>query len=77
MMLLAFGLIYTLIAVTLKATILLALVATIAFLARRASSAFRHLVWALGLGCVLLLPLLSWNIPHWHIPINPRDTHTI
>ena len=67
---------YTMIDAAVKAALLLALVAIIAVLSRRVSASFRHLTWALGLGCALCLPLLSQNLPHWRIPIAALPTHS-
>ena len=69
-------LIFTLADAAIKATVLLALAAAIVLLSRRASASCRHLVWALGLGCVLGLPLLSWNLPHWRVPVTTPPTHS-
>ncbi|MES2465364.1 MAG: M56/M15 family metallopeptidase [Armatimonadota bacterium] len=49
--------------ITLRATLLLALTAVAAALSARASAAWRHLVWMLGLITVLGLPLLSGVLP--------------
>lgn len=57
-----------------KASLLLALAAILVLLSRRASAAFRHLAWALALGCTLCLPLLS-RLPHWRISIATPATH--
>lgn len=50
-----------------KAALLLTLAAVLVLCSRRASASFRHLVWALGLGGALFLPLLSCNLPHWRV----------
>ncbi|MCX6927881.1 MAG: hypothetical protein NT154_32435, partial [Verrucomicrobia bacterium] len=34
---------------------------------RRRSAAARHLVWSLAVASLLLLPLLCWALPGWHI----------
>ena len=72
----AYGLMYTMIDAAVKASLLLALAAAIAVLSRRASASFRHLAWALGLGCALCLPLLSRNLPRWRVPITTPLTHS-
>jgi len=59
---------------TVKTTLLLAVVTVAAILSRRASASFRHLLWALGLGCALFLPVLSWNLPQWHVPVTVSPT---
>ena len=68
--------------VTVRATVLMALTAIIAILSRRASASFRHLVWALGLGCTLFLPLLTVALPSWKIavrslPILPQSVPAV
>lgn len=60
---------------TVKATFLLALVAAAVLLLRRSSASVRHLVWALGLGAALVLPLSSW-VPHWRVPYTVPPTHS-
>ena len=70
------GLMYTMTDAAVKAALLLALVAIIATLSRRTSASFRHLMWALGLGCALCLPLLSRNLPHWRVPFTTLPTHS-
>ncbi len=55
--------------VTLRATALLVITAITAVLSRRASAAFRHQVWTLGLFSALCLPLLTSALPVWRIPI--------
>lgn len=60
---------------TVKATFLLALVAAAVLLLRRSSASIRHLVWALGLGAALVLPLSSW-IPRWRVPYTVPPTYS-
>lgn len=60
---------------TIKATVILAVATIIAVLLRRASASARHLAWALGLVCVLFLPILSWNLPGWVVPVVTPPTH--
>ena len=36
---------------------------------RRASAAARHLVWTLAIGALLALPLASYVLPGWTVPI--------
>ena len=72
-----YGLLFTMVDASIKATVLLALAASVAVLSRRTSASFRHLVWALGLGCVLVLPLLSGDLPHWRIPVATPATHSL
>ncbi|PYT77665.1 MAG: hypothetical protein DMG40_22575 [Acidobacteria bacterium] len=55
-----------LIGCTVKATLLLALTACVAYALRRHSAAMRHQVWALGIAGSLALPLLTFLLPTWH-----------
>ncbi len=55
-----------LIACAFKVTLILTLGAALAWAVRRRSAALRHRVWAIGLLCTLLLPLLQLAIPQWH-----------
>lgn len=56
----------------LKGTILLAATMLLSLLLRRAAAATRHLVWSLALIGVLTLPLLSFIIPQWSVPLVPH-----
>jgi beta-lactamase regulating signal transducer with metallopeptidase domain len=60
-----------LLAVALKATVILALAALVdgLVLRRRASAAARHLLWCFALGGVLLLPVLGAVLPGWSVPL--------
>ena len=49
-----------------KATLLLALAAAAAYGLRKHSAAVRHQLWALGLVCSLLLPVVALLLPSWH-----------
>jgi prepilin-type processing-associated H-X9-DG protein len=49
-----------------KATLLLASASVVAIALRRASAALRHLVWLLGLGGLLVLPIAMATLPSWH-----------
>lgn len=55
-----------------KGLVLMALAWLAALAMRRASAAARHLVWALALGGLLALPVLSLVMPKWQLPILPR-----
>jgi beta-lactamase regulating signal transducer with metallopeptidase domain len=58
-----------------KATALLVAAALAdAVLARRASAASRHLVWALAMTALLLLPLAIAALPHWQLRIPVERT---
>jgi len=52
-----------------KGAAVLSAAGLLAVLLRRASAAMRHLVWALALGSVLVLPALSAVLPRWRLPI--------
>jgi beta-lactamase regulating signal transducer with metallopeptidase domain/HEAT repeat protein len=60
-----------------KGVVLLALAFLITLSLRRGSAAARHLVWALALGGLLLLPILSLALPKWQLPILPRTVLTV
>ena len=53
----------------LKATIIFAAAAIVSFALRRASAAFRHLLWTLALCSALAVPVLSIVLPKWQLPI--------
>lgn len=59
--------IFALLDAAIKTTLLMIVAIIIARASRRASASFRHLVWTLGLGCALGLPLLSYALPHWQV----------
>ncbi len=71
-----YGTLYRMADATVKASLLLGLAAIFSLLLRRSYASVRHLVWALGLGSALLLPLLSWNMPHWRVPYPAPPTHS-
>ncbi len=48
-----------------KAAVLLLLTTVVAFGARRASAAIRHLIWTTGLFATLLLPIVPLAVPSW------------
>lgn len=52
-----------------KATILLCLATAIAWALHRRAAAVRHRLWSLALCGLILLPLLSWWLPGWRLPI--------
>lgn len=62
-----------LIAMAVKATVLLTLAAVVerAILRRRASAAARHLLWTFTFSGLFLLPALAWTMPHWRVPLLP------
>jgi beta-lactamase regulating signal transducer with metallopeptidase domain len=60
-----------LIAMSIKAILILGFAAGLAFALRHASAAARHFVWTLAIGGVLSLPLLSLSLPVWRIAVLP------
>jgi beta-lactamase regulating signal transducer with metallopeptidase domain len=54
-----------------KATLVLLLTAVAAALLWRSSAAVRHLVWCVGVACVLALPVFSLVLPAWELPLLP------
>ncbi|HEX9937948.1 MAG TPA: M56 family metallopeptidase [Longimicrobium sp.] len=59
-----------------KATLVLLLTAAAAALLWRSSAAVRHLVWCVGVACVVCLPLLAVVLPAWELPLLPARTVT-
>ncbi|MBS1813075.1 MAG: hypothetical protein JST84_33220 [Acidobacteria bacterium] len=57
--------------VSLKATFVLATVGLLSVLLRRVSATTRHLVWSLALGALLILPVLTFMLPVWQVPVLP------
>lgn len=55
-----------------KATVLLLVAAATTVALRHSAAALRHLVWALGCGAVLALPLASPLLPNWRLGVWPR-----
>lgn len=53
----------------LKAAVILCAAGILAALLRRASAASRHLVWTCALAAVLMLPVVSYWVPAWRIPV--------
>jgi WD40 repeat protein/beta-lactamase regulating signal transducer with metallopeptidase domain len=53
-----------------SAVVLLAAAIATKFL-RQAPAAVRHRVWSLGLSGALVMPLLSWIVPHMRLPLLP------
>ncbi len=50
-----------------KAAVVLAAAAVVTLVARRASAAWRHLVWTLAICAALIIPLLSGMLPSWRM----------
>lgn len=57
-----------------KGLVLLALTGLATVCLRRASASARHLVWALALAGLLVLPVLSVAVPKWRLAILPSET---
>ena len=57
-----------------KGTAILLLAALAALLCRRSSAALRHSIWCLAMGGLLVLPVASWALPAWQIPILPPES---
>ena len=57
-----------------KAALLLAMTAILAFLLRKSSAAVRHRLWSLCFCGVILLPGLSLALPQWRLPVLPTQT---
>jgi beta-lactamase regulating signal transducer with metallopeptidase domain len=56
----------------LKSAVVLLLAGLAALAARRASAAWRHLVWTLGILGLLTLPVVSLSLPGWRMPLLPH-----
>lgn len=65
------GWIAVLIDVALKSVVIVGVTAAVAMGLRGASAAFRHQVWTVALGGLLVLPLLSIVLPHWQLAFLP------
>ncbi len=62
--------------ILIKATLLVALAMVVSLARRRAAAATRHLIWALALGGVLVLPIAERAGPSWHVVPIAR-THAV
>jgi len=60
-----------------KGTVLLLLAWLAVGLARRSSAALRHSIWCLAMVGLLLLPVASWLLPTWQIPILHPEAATV
>src|SRR6185503_8985278 len=47
--------------------------AALSFALRKASAASRHLVWSLAIASLLALPVLSFGLPSWQVPVLPFE----
>ena len=57
--------------VAIKATVLLVLTCAVISLYRRSSAAIRHSIWLVAMLGLLALPLATWALPAWRLPILP------
>jgi beta-lactamase regulating signal transducer with metallopeptidase domain len=57
--------------VAVKGTLLLLSSGAVAAVLRGYSAATRHLVWCVGMVCMLALPLMSSLVPAWELPLLP------
>jgi beta-lactamase regulating signal transducer with metallopeptidase domain/HEAT repeat protein len=60
-----------LVAAALKGALVLVIALVLNFALRRSSAASRHLVWSLALASLLAIPLLSFGLPSWQVPVLP------
>src|SRR5262245_24060564 len=58
-----------LIALSMKAILVLAVAAGLSFALRHASAAARHFVWTVAIAGVLALPILSLSLPVWRVAV--------
>jgi len=52
-----------------KTTVMLLAAALASIVLRSASAAMRHLVWTLALSSALVLPIASFALPKWQLPL--------
>ena len=52
-----------------KTTVILLAAAIASLVLRRAPAALRHLVWTLALSSALVLPIASFALPKWQLPL--------
>ena len=62
----------SLIDLSLKSVLLMSLACIVVVFLRKASAAWRHLVWFLGVASLLLLPVLSAFLPTWRVTGLPQ-----
>jgi beta-lactamase regulating signal transducer with metallopeptidase domain len=65
------GWVIVLIDVAVKSLVILGVAAAVTFGLRGASAAVRHHLWAVALGALLLLPVLSIVLPQWQVAFLP------
>src|SRR6185503_15140473 len=62
-----------LLSTSLKGVLILVAAAALSFALRKASAASRHLVWSLAIASLLALPVLSFGLPSWQVPVLPFE----
>ncbi len=62
-----------LLSTSLKGVLILVIAAALSFALRKASAASRHLVWSLAIASLLALPVLSFGLPSWQVPVLPFE----
>ena len=62
-----------LLSTSLKGVFILIIAAALSFALRKASAASRHLVWSLAIASLLALPVLSFGLPSWQVPLLPFE----
>ena len=60
-----------LLSLSVKGLLVLLIAAGLSFALRRASAAARHLVWSLALASLLALPILTFCLPSFEVPVLP------
>lgn len=60
-----------------KTTVLLLLAWSSAVLLRRRSAALRHRIWAMALCGSIAMPVASWLVPGWRLPVLPEAPRSI
>lgn len=63
--------------VSLRSLLLFLAVGLVLLFLRRASAACRHLLWAMTVGSLLLLPVLCVWLPRWDAPVLPSGATTL
>jgi beta-lactamase regulating signal transducer with metallopeptidase domain len=59
--------------VAVKATVLLVLAGAVTGLCRQSSAALRHSIWLVAMLGLIVLPLATWALPAWRLPILPAS----
>lgn len=56
-----------------KGLVILTAAGLVALCLKRAAAAQRHLIWALALGCLVLIPILYGVLPRWNLAVLPAE----